>query len=127
MEYWEHINRKKPNEVIQLFLSQENICNLHEAIIDRVLHETGVRIFRQEDEDLIHFMYESLEIYDMYVLPNAIEMVRFLNDRTINNCVYRIKNEILMQIQYLKDASTLPTPLQRPAATTTDHSLPLFK
>jgi len=127
MEYWEQINRKKPNEVIKLFLSQENICNLHDAIIDRVIRETGVRIFRQEDEDLIHFMYESLENYDMYVLPNALDMVRFLNVKTIQHCVYRIKNEMLMQQQYVKDASTLPIPLQRPIVTTTDHSLALFK
>jgi hypothetical protein len=126
MDYYQQITRRRLNNTTRLFLSPTNICKLHNTIIDRVEQETGHRIFRQDDDDLLHFMYETLEIYDMYVITDDATMVRFLNSKTIDTCVSRIKNEMLMHAQYIKDASKLPDMIPRGKSTTTDHSISLY-
>jgi hypothetical protein len=127
MEYYQQITRRQLNSVTRVFLSPENICKLHNEIMNLVKQNTGHRIHRQDDNDLLHFMYETLETYDMYVLPNDRDMIRFLNSKTIITCVNRIQNEMRMHSQYIKDASTLPDMIPRGVSTTSDRSISLFK
>lgn len=127
MEYYQQITRRKLNAVTAEYLSPNNICKLHNTILDRVEQETGYRIFRQDDEDLLHFMYETLETYDMVVMTDDKALVRFLNSKTVDTCVSRIKNEMLMHAQYIKDANSMPTMIPRGKSTTADRSLPLFR
>jgi len=95
--------------------------------LDRVEQETGHRIFRQDDDDLLHFMYEILETYDMVVMTDDKALVRFLNSKTLDACVSRIKNEMLMHAQYIKDANSMPNMIPRGKSTTADRSMPLFR
>ena len=127
MEYYQQITRRRLNAATAEYLSPNNICKLHNTILERVKQETGHRIFRQDDDDLLHFMYETLETYDMVVMTDDKALVRFLNSKTVDTCVSRIKNEMLMHAQYIKDASSMPTMIPRGESTTADRSMPLFR
>lgn len=127
MEYYRKISRRDLNVVTRNFLSPDNVCRIHDAVLRMVEEETGHKIHRQDDEDLHHFMYETLEIYDSYVMTNEEELLRFLNTQVVRTCVERIKNEMRMQSQYTKDASTLPNMIPRAQSTTSDRSIEIFK
>ena len=127
MEYYQQITRRRLNAATAEYLSPNNICKLHNTILERVEQETGHRIFRQDDDYLLHFMYEILETYDMVVMTDDKALVRFLNSKTVDTCVSRIKNEMLMHAQYIKDASSMPNMIPRGKSTTADRSMPLFR
>jgi hypothetical protein len=118
MDYYRQINRRDLTKVEQLFLSSENICMIHDAIIRQIHMVTGNTIYKQDDQDLLFFMYETLEIYTSHVFSNTQQHLNFLNTHLLEICGNRIVNEMIMQNQYIKDASKLPELIPRATATT---------
>jgi len=124
MEQYRKISRRELTHVERSFLSSDNICKIHNTIIARISADTGHLINKQDDNDLSHFMYETMENYSNY---NAKDQLQFLNSKLIDACVHRIKNEMIMQSQYIKDASTLPVMIPRGISTTTDKTIEIYK
>lgn len=112
------------NPVLELFMSQRNIDVIHEAIIDRIKKTTGVTISKQSERDILGIMTNVYNEHGNTKCPASVpDEVRKLNGVALAECVAHVKSGILMHLQYLHDASTLPVPIDRSTPTTTDKSM----
>ena len=98
-----------------LFFSTDNIEALQSGIRYRVYKETDNVIGRQSDTELKIVMRS---IFIQYFENNpripVIEQVRALNAHVLDYTVKDVVSNLKQYIKYRKDASTLPTPIQRP-------------
>lgn len=114
------------NPILELFMSQCNVDLIHAAVIHRVKQVTGITISKQSEHDVFGIMSNVYHERGNTTCYSSIhDEVRKLNGYVINEVVDNVKSGILMHLQYLKDASTLPVPLARSTATTRDKSLSL--
>jgi len=118
------VYRQTDNPVLTLFMSPYNMGLLRSAIVDYIKKATDITISEQSDRDLFGVMQF---IYNQYANTTCYDSltseVRKLNTLVIQESVYNIKSGMLMYFQYVKDASTLPVPIDRAAQTTTDKSI----
>lgn len=122
--YAKKLYRQEGNQVLELFFSAKNIDALQNALVDLIYKSTGVTISRQSERDLLgimHFMYNAQS--SAACSGSVVQEVRRLNKFVLEEYVDSVKSGMLMYIHYLKDASTLPTPIDRSVSTTDDKSL----
>lgn len=122
--YAKKLYRQEGNQVLELFFSAKNIDALQNALVDLIYKSTGVTISRQSERDLLgimHFMYNAHA--SAACSGSVVQEVRRLNKYVLEEYVDSVKSGMLMYIHYLKDASTLPTPIDRSVSTTDDKSL----
>lgn len=118
--------RQTHDPIMTLFFSDQNVNAIHTAILDIIYRTTGVIISRQSDRDLLGIMQFVFGTRANTRCPKSIvDEVRRLNKYVIEESVYSVKSGMLMHMQYVKDASTLPTPIDRSVSTTEDKSLDL--
>ena len=88
---------------------------LQKGIRNKILNETNgqFNIGRQKDDELKIVMRSIYFQYSKNLPNNIKEQVLDLNTRVIDWCVPEIISNIKQSIQYLKDISTLPEPLDR--------------
>lgn len=116
--------RKTDDPVMCLFFSDNNMNVIHEASIDIIKRSTGVTISRQSERDLLGIMQFVFSVYaNTTCMPSVVDEVRRLNKLVLDESVPIIKSGMLMYLQYIKDASTLPVPIDRSVSTTEDKSL----
>lgn len=116
--------RKTGDPVMCLFFSDDNMNVIHEAIIDIIKRSTGVTISRQSERDLLGIMQFVFSVYANTTCMSSVEEeVRRLNTLVLDESIPIIKSGMLMYLQYIKDASTLPIPIDRSVSTTEDKSL----
>jgi len=112
------------------FFSKDNIEYLHTRIIEEVKRIKGVDISRQSSEKIILIMQNIYEYAMSGSLPHPShpnsrgnrgevniplrDRLARLNQSVIQQCVKEILSSIDQYLLYYKDASTLPTPLERP-------------
>jgi hypothetical protein len=124
------IYRKDAHEISSIFFSNENMLHIHSQIVKQVFYETQITISKQSDMEVLHIMSN---IYNLYgSTPKSTkkengEVILDLNYRVIREATDNAKSGILMYAKYLKDASTLPEPMDRARATTNDRSLEMTK
>jgi hypothetical protein len=126
--------RSKPTEVGDLFFSDYNIRILHEAIRYRVWVESGkaILIGRQSNDELSIVM-RSVYLTDAKNVDGpthiVVGQVRELNTLVLDYCVPQIVREGETYLQYKRDASRLPVPLDRGQIATTkgDNSLDMSR
>ena len=124
------IYRKDEDEISRLFFGKENMTNLHSQIVKQVFHETQIKISKQSDMEVLHIMSNMYNLYGSTQKSTAKEngeVIMDLNYRVIREATDNAKSGILMYVNYLKDASSLPTPLDRGKASTSDRSLEMTK
>lgn len=118
--------RQTHDPIMTLFFSDQNVNAIHTAILDIIYRTTGVIISRQSDRDLLGIMQFVFGTRANTRCPKSIvDEVRRLNKYVIEESVHSVKSGMLMHMQYVKDASTLPTPIDRSVSTTEDKSLDL--
>lgn len=118
--------RQTGDPIMTLFFSDNNVDSIQNAIIDIVFRTTGVTISRQSERDLLGIMQFVFGIYANTRCPKSVvDEVRRLNKYVLDESIHSVKSGMLMHMQYLKDASTLPTPIDRSLSTTEDKSLEL--
>lgn len=116
--------RKTDDPVMSLFFSEQNMNALHDAIINLIQRSTGVTISRQSERDLLGMMQFVFSVYANTTCPKTVvDEVRRLNTIVLDESIPLIKSGMLMYLQYIKDASTLPVPIDRSVSTTEDKSV----
>jgi hypothetical protein len=127
MSFYNKIHHTEDDPLTVQFFSESNVNGIQQQIINQVKHETGIAISKQSDTDLFHIMTGVMNLYsttihDAHSKEFALAIMD-LNYHVIRQCADSVKKGILMHIQYLKDASTLPEPIPRSLSTTDDHSM----
>ena len=124
---YNRLTRSEPDDISSAFFDRNNMAHLHSQIIRQVHLETGIRISKQSDMEVLHIMQNIFNIHGAtsqnHPRKNG-QIIMDLNYKVIRECTDNIKSGILMYTKYIHDASRLPVPLERPKLTTTDHSLP---
>jgi len=130
MNFYDKIYRKESDEISTDFYDKMNVDCLHNQIIKQVKYETGVNISKQSDMEVLHVMNNMFNLHGAARIEDPKgkgQVIMDLNYKVIRECTDNIKSGILMYAQYIKDASTLPTPLDRGQITTSDRSMELTK
>ena len=116
--------RKTDDPVMCLFFSDNNMNVINDASIEIIKRSTGVTISRQSERDLLGIMQFVFSVYaNTTWMTSVVDEVRRLNKLVLDESVPIIKSGMLMYLQYIKDASTLPVPIDRSVSTTEDKSL----
>ena len=128
MDLYKIVYRREPGEIERIYFSEQNICLMQKYLIDRIKREIGVTISRQNDDDVLGFMFEIYNIYSPSLTNKGsgnkvISTVNYLNDLALNKLVYNAKNGIIAYYRYVEDASKMHVPPSRGISTTVDKSL----
>jgi hypothetical protein len=106
---------QQPTAVSQRFFGRQNVDLLQRRLRDEVRKRTGYEIDRQSDEQLLIVM--------RYVFMQSGRNaggeaeVRRLNELVLRETVPQVGSGLAQYLGYLRDASTLPTPIPRGQAT----------
>lgn len=101
------------NSVSDLYFSDTNINALQEGIRYRVFQETNGRhvIGRQSDTELKVVMRSIYLQYSRNLPGDPVAQVREMNRRVLDWAVPEVLSNLKQHLTYLRDASTLPMPL----------------
>lgn len=103
------------SEVAQLFFSLKNINILQEGIRYTIYKKTNGKhvIDKQSDTELKVVMRSIYLQYSRNLATDIVEQVKSLNSKVLDFVIPRILSEILQHIQYKKDITYLPVPMER--------------
>lgn len=103
-----------------LFFSGKNICYIQNAIRHGVYKKSnGQFIISNQDEDTLKIIMRSIFLQYSANQPTEVkEQVQQLNKMVLDYCVPQVFGEAQGYRQYLKDASTMYTPIPPPVLST---------
>ena len=102
------------NPISELFFSKHNISILQNGIRYSVYKKTNdLKIIGNQSEHELLIIMRSIYLqYCKHRQYNIVEQVKELNSKVINYAVPNIVVELNQYINYKKDASSLPIPLE---------------
>jgi hypothetical protein len=103
------------NELSRAFYSPKNIAHLQTRLQQEIKKQMGLMIDRQSEEELTIVMRYVYMMHSRNTGGRA-ELER-LNELVLREVVPNVGANVAMYLTYLRDASTLPTPLARGQAT----------
>ncbi len=111
----------KPSKVSDLFFSDMNSDALQDAIRYQVFVRSDqlYTIGRQSETELSAIMRSVFLEYGRNIQSDVLAQVRDLNARVLDFAVPQVLQEVRAYKQYLRDASTLPVPLDHARLLTT--------
>lgn len=107
------MNRECNSDLSLAFLSCANVDRIQAALAQRAFDKTGQRIGRQSDAELKLIMQSIYDAFGDAYAKNAKKEVRRLNEIVLEITLEQVVTGIESYLQYYKDASTLPEPLDR--------------
>lgn len=107
------------NNVNTLFFSQQNVDALQHGIRYTIYKKTGEIISNQNDRELQVIMRSIYLQYSKNLEFDVLEQIRDLNKKILDMIIPKIIIEMSQYRVYLKDASQLPTPIDRGENTST--------
>ncbi len=103
------------SELSHLFFGPDNVNALQAKLQRIILERTSFRIDRQSDEQLLIVMrYVFMQSGRNF---GGMSEVRRLNELVLREIVPQVGAGLAQYLAYLRDASTLPTPIPRGQAT----------
>lgn len=105
------------NNVNTLFFSQQNVDILQQGIRYSVYKKTNRTIDNQDERELRVIMRSIYLQYSRNLPTNVLEQVKELNSRVLDGVIPKIVIEMNQYSTYLRDASSLPVPLDRGEST----------
>lgn len=104
-----------PNDLTQLFFSENNIDVLQDGIRYRVYVETNGKytIGRQSDQELKIVMRSIFYQFSKNQPDNVVGQVRELNAKVLEWVVPEVLSNLKQHEVYRRDASSLPMPMER--------------
>jgi hypothetical protein len=102
------------NCLSELYFSKENIDIIQEGIINSVYNNSqgSYKITRQSDNELIIVMRSIYFQYGKNLNFNINDQIKELNTLVIRWCVDEILSNIKQYLEFRKNVSTLPMPLE---------------
>lgn len=113
-----------PNDVSQLFFSENNIDALQSGIRYRVYVETNGQyvIGRQSDQELKIVMRSMFYQHSKNLHTDIVSQVKALNAKVLEWVIPEVLSNIKQHEVFKRDASTLPLPMERSPLMTTKGS-----
>ncbi len=107
-------NIHSTNPISDVFFSKENIGILQDGIRYIVYKRSSDKLIidRQSDNELLIIMRSIYLQYSSHKPYAVLEQVRELNSKVIDYAVPVILTELNQYVNYTKDASALPVPLE---------------
>ena len=102
------------NVVSKAFFSQRNINNIQRQIQKKVLDSTNYKIGRQSDLQLQIIMRSIFLQYSKNLNCDYANQIRDLNKKVTDYSVDRIVIEISQFLEYRKEVSRIPVPINLP-------------
>jgi len=101
------------NDVNTLFFSQKNVDALQQGIRYKVFSRSSKIIDNQSEREIRVIMRSIYLQYSRNLNTNIIEQVIDLNSKVLDYIVPKIIIEVKQYDTYIRDASTLPDPIDR--------------
>jgi hypothetical protein len=117
------IYRQLDNPLLTEFTSDANIQRIQKELVRQVYHTTGYKISYQSELDLMGIMNAVYQTHGNTACAN--QTAETLNALVLEQALENVLGGIRSYLLYVRDASTLPTPLPRSVSTTEDKSLEL--
>lgn len=105
----------QPTETSRMFFGRANVDELQRRLKDEIRKQMGYAIDRQSEEQMLIVM-RYVFIQSGRNTGGAAE-VRRLNELVLAEIVPQVGSGLAQYLAYLRDASTLPTPIARGQAT----------
>ena len=117
------------NKLSETFFSKENISIIQNGIRSGVYKMSREKylIDNQDSEQLVLIMRGIFIEYSMNISTGIREQIQSLNQKVIQYCVDKVYQEAQGYLKYLRDASTLPTPIDYPSMPNTHTKQLEFK
>jgi hypothetical protein len=117
---------RQPSPVIQNFFSDSNLSKIQSTLRTQVKFHTGESIDDQSCNEIytvMKYVYNSFGKNKR----NFNDEVNRLNDLVLKELVPMVTSNVLSHLQYIKDISSLPTPMEYGKTTSVkgDNSLEL--
>jgi len=113
---------QQQSELGRRFFSNENVEELQRRLRAEIKKRTGLVIDRQSDEQLLIVM-RYVYMQSARNMGGAAE-IRRLNELVLREIVPQVGAGLAQYLAYLRDASTLPTPIPRGLATSVKGTKP---
>lgn len=128
---YSRVFRQTNNPLLSEFLSEANIAEVQRALIRDVRRKTGVAISEQSEQDLVRIMTSVFHTYaDTFRTatdPASFgDELRRLNRLTVDEAATNVLSGMRSHFLYVRDASQMYTPLDRPVNTTEDRTLQMY-
>jgi hypothetical protein len=108
-------SKQKKNSLSEAFFSEQNIDYIQKRIILETKRITGYKIGTQNKDSLLIIMHNIYSYATSSILgTDLLDIISRLNQAVLQKCVRQCVSGIDMYIQYTKDASMLPIPLDHP-------------
>lgn len=109
--------RQQPSALGAAFFSPGNVDDIQRRLHDIVFRKTRYRIDRQSDEQLLIIMRNVFVNFARFE-GDVPREVRRLDDLVLAEVVPQVGAGLAQYLAYIRDASTLPTPIARGQSTT---------
>ena len=106
------------NELSNAFFSSQNIQTIQNGLRQGVYNKSnGLYHIGEQDHDTLKIIMRSIFLQNSANLSsNTMEQVSALNKLVLDYCIPQVYGEAEGYMNYKRDISTLPMPMQRPAA-----------
>lgn len=106
------ILRIESDPILETYFSQRNIDNIQDEIIKGVKRDTGIKISRQSDKELLNMMIFMFENNKFSVLHKPVNTaVRELNTHVLHTAVPMVGNNASSQMKYVQYISKPREPI----------------
>jgi hypothetical protein len=105
--------------LIKNYFSDRNIDIIQLSLIKNVKKNTGLTISKQSCNEvftIMSYVYSNFG-HNMVSQIKVVEETERLNMRVLNELVPMVSSNALQYVQYIKDISTLPTPIDHGQST----------
>jgi len=111
------LNGRSSTQLSELFFSKENTVIIQNGIRAGVFNmSNGKYIIDNQDNEQLEIIMRGMFLEYSKNNPNNItEQINILNDKVISYCTDKVYSEAKGYLKYLKDSSTLITPLDYPS------------
>lgn len=104
--------RVEPDAILEKFFSEKNVDNLQNEIIKGVKRDTGIKISRQSDKELLNMMIFVFENNKLSVLHKPVNTaVSELNTRVLHTAVPMVGSNASSQAKYIQYISKPREPI----------------
>jgi len=112
-KYFEKINETISNNINDMtiikniFLSQNNIHNIHNQLLENIYIKTNIRINNQNITTITQLMEKIYNNYSSYLFNDKNKELKKLNDKTLHLLVESVLNNLKFKDTYMKDINNI--------------------
>ena len=107
--------------LIETYFSNSNIRYIQNKLKREIYNLTKQHIDEQSTDEIFVIMSYAYSTY-MTTVPKNTDKIKFLNNVVLNILIPMVASNVLQYLQYIKDISSLPVPMERAQHTTTKNS-----